>query len=237
MQEKSEKLIEFGYKQWKLAHIKEPRLHPSEEVLACFLEGKLSTKEREGVMAHLLECSSCAGLLAMQARVPESQDIEVPGFVLESVKGLVKPKDEAAVLEVLLRLKEGILEIIDTTGDVLVGREFVPAPVLRSRKSEDFKDEVVILKDFREIRIEVKIESKRGQTFNLTVAAKEKKTQKLIPDLRIALLKEDLELESYLTGNFAAVFENVLVGKYMVEVSAIEGKLASILLDIKSQGG
>jgi hypothetical protein len=234
MQDKLESLIRNGYRHWKAAHLKEQRLHPAEETLACFLEGKLSAREKEEVMAHLLACSSCARLLTIQAGLPQDQDKEVPDFLLEAAKALVKHKDISAVLEILLKLKEEALEIINTTGDILVGREFMPAPVLRSRKAKDFKDEVIILKDFKEIRIEVKIENKRAQAFNLAVAAKEKKTQKLIPGLRVTLLKDNLELESYLMGDTAAVFENILVGKYTVEVSTIEDKLASIFLDIKN---
>jgi hypothetical protein len=234
MRDKLERLIRGGYRQWKSGNLKGKGLHPDEESLACFLEGKLSAKEREEVLAHFLSCSSCAQLLAIQAAVPESQDKEVPDLVLEAAKGLVEPGDITDILEILLKLKEAALEIINTTGDVLVGREFMPAPVLRSRKMQDFKDEVVILKDFKEIRVEVKIENKRGQAFNLTVAAKEKKTQKLIPGLRITLLKGELELESYLADSSVVSFENILLGKYTVEVSTTEDKLASILLDIKN---
>ncbi|MFH0738743.1 MAG: zf-HC2 domain-containing protein [Candidatus Omnitrophota bacterium] len=234
MQDKLGRLIRGGYRHWKAGHLKEQKPHPDEETLVCFLEGKLAAKERDGVMEHLLSCSSCAELLAIQAGLPENQDKDVPGFVLEAAKNLVKAKNISGVLEILLKLKEEALEIINTTGDVLVGNEFMPAPVLRARKTKGFKDEVVILKDFKEIRIEAKIENKRGQAFNLTVAAKEKKTQKLIPNLRITLLKDGLELESYLAVNSAVVFENIQVGKYMVEVSTIEDKIASILLDIKN---
>lgn len=232
MQERLERLIRGGYRQWKSAHLKRQRLHPDEETLACFLEAKLSAKEKEEVMAHLVSCKSCSELLAIRQGLSESQDKEVSSFVLERAKSLVGQKAKADILEIFLKLKEEALEIINTSGDILVGREFVPAPVLRSRKAQGFKDGVVILKDFKEIRIEVKIENKRGKSFNLAVTAKEKKTQRLIPGLRITLLKGDLELESYLLSESAVVFENILLGKYTVEVSTIEDKLASILLDI-----
>ena len=42
---------------------------------------------------------------------------------------------------------------------------------------KDFKDEIIILKDFKDVRVEAKIENKGGRAFSLTVAAKEKKTQ------------------------------------------------------------
>ena len=123
---------------------------------------------------------------------------------------------------------------MNTTGDILVGQEFVPAPVLRSRKAKDFKDEVTILKDFKDIRVEVKIENKVGEAFDLTVLVKEKESQKVIKDLRVTLLRGDLELESYLNDPGKVIFENVLLGKYTIEISTLESKLASVLLEIKA---
>jgi len=89
------------------------------------------------------------------------------------------------------------------------------------------------LKDFKDIRVEVKIENKRGQAFDLTVFVKDKQTHCVIKDLRVALLKDDLELESYLTTSDRVIFEHILLGKYTVEISNIESKIASILLDIR----
>ncbi|MFZ2357439.1 MAG: hypothetical protein WAW67_06445, partial [Candidatus Omnitrophota bacterium] len=93
-------------------------------------------------------------------------------------------------------------------------------------------DEVIILKDFKDIRLEVKIENKQGESFNVTVIAKEKETQKLIKDLRITLAKDDLELESYHTETGKVIFENILLGRYSIGISRAENKLGCVLLDI-----
>jgi hypothetical protein len=158
---------------------------------------------------------------------------EVPLELLGRVKGLFDSQSETAPLEIALRLKEKLLEILNTTGDILVGRELVPAPVLRTRSIKNFKDEVTILKDFKDIRVEVRIENKGAGAFNLIVTAKQKLDLKIIKDLRVTLLKDDLELESYLTGSGSVTFEHVLLGRYKVEISTLENKLASVLLDIK----
>ena len=114
-----------------------------------------------------------------------------------------------------------------------MGREFLPAPILRSRNIKEFKDEVTILKDFKDIRVELKLENKGRQAFDLTVIVKEKETQKTIKDLRVTLLKQDLELESYLNDSGKVIFENILLGRYTVEILKLEAKLAAILIDIK----
>lgn len=236
MQDKLEKLIQTIYKKWKSDQSKILKSHPDEETLACFSEGKLSYGEKGKLIAHLISCDSCAEVVAVQAQTGSklTEEKKVPKELVERMKELIKDKDRFPILEIILRLKEKTLEILNTTGDVRVGQELIPAPILRSRGIEDFKDEVIILKDFKDVRVEIKIENKGSKVFNLTVMAKEKNTQKIIKDLRVTLLKDDLELESYLNDQGTVTFEHVLLGKYTVEMSSFENKLASILLDIKT---
>ena len=125
--------------------------------------------------------------------------------------------------------------IVGATG--LVGQELVPAPVLRSRNIKDFKDEVTVLKDFQDMRVEVKIENRGSQEgkeiFNVIIMAKQKETQKVIKDLRVTLLKDDLELESCLNDSGSVTFEHILLGRYVIELATIDKKIAAILIDIK----
>lgn len=233
MPHKLEKLIQVVYKMWKADEAKIPQPHPDEEALACFLEGKLKAKENEDIKMHLIKCDSCTETLIAQIKLEKIEEKQVPKELLEHAKNLVSRQDQSSILEILLKFKEKAIEILNTTGDILVGQELVPAPLLRSRKTKDFKDEVLIFKDFKDMRVELKIENNADGSFSLTVMAKEKQTQKIIKDLRVTLLKDDLELESYLADSGKVSFEHVLLGKYTVEISSIEQKLASILLDIK----
>lgn len=234
MLDKLGRLIKLVYKDWKEdKQGLRTEEHPDEEDIACFLENRLSQQDCESIKRHLINCERCSEVLAIQIRLKPAEIKKVPQELLERVKGLVTPEDKASVLEIWLKLKQRALEILSTTGDVLVGQELVPAPVLRSRKIKDFQDEVTILKDFKDIRVEAKIENKGGQAFSLNLVVKEKTTQRIMKDLRATLIKDDLELESYLTSTGKVTFEHVLVGKYTIEISNIESKLASILLDIK----
>lgn len=234
MPSKLEKLVKVVYQKWKLGYAKIPQLHPDEETMACFLENRLSQEEARQIKAHLVSCDSCAEGLAVQLKLKASKANKVPEDLIARLKDLVIPEEKAPLLEILLRLKEKAIEILSTTGQVLVGQELVAAPVLRSRKIKDFPDETTILKDFEKTRVEVKIENKHGQAFSLTVMAKEKDTQRVIRDLRITLIQDDRELESYLTDSGKVTFEHVLLGKYRVEISTVEERVASILLDIKT---
>lgn len=234
MQEKIDRLIRAVYRNWKADNLKaEP--HPDEETFVCFLENRLSRQEAEAIKEHLMNCDSCAEIIAVQMKLKDTGEAkELPLDLLERLKCLGQQQDKVSSLDIFLKLKEKALEILSTTGDVLVGQELVPAPVLRTRKIKDFKDEVTILKDFKDIRVEAKIENKNGGAFSLTVVVKEKTTQKVMKDLRVTLIKDDIELESYLSDSGRVHFEHVLLGKYTVEISAINNKLASILLDIKA---
>jgi hypothetical protein len=232
MQNKSEELIKIAYRRYKSQNYGEDRAHPDEETMACFWEDKLSPAEKESLTLHITGCALCAEALALQAKILEDKEERpLPEGLVEAAKRASGIKE---VFDLVLRLKERVIEILNTTADVLVGQELVPAPVLRARQMKDFKDEVHIFKDFSDIRVEIKIENKQGKFFNLTVLAKEKQTERVIKDLRIALYKDEFELESYVASFGMATFEHVLLGQYKVEIATLEKKLASVLLDIKA---
>ena len=234
MQNKLEKLVKFAYKKWRSSHVQKFSRHPDEEEFVCFIEGKLSAAESQNLKAHLISCEPCSQAFAIQARLKSTENLAVPEEIIASVKKLIDYPGVSLLLEIILRFKDRAFELLKTSGDVLVGQELVPAPLLRSRQIKDFKDEITILKDFKDIRVEIKIENKPAQTFNLIVTVKEKQTSKTIKDLRITLIKDDLELESYYSDSGRVTFEHVLLGKYVVQISTVEAKIAHILLDIKT---
>lgn len=233
MQDKFEKLIKVIYKKLKADSAPLAKEHPDEEDMVCFLENRLSAEESERIKIHLINCRDCSQKVAAGIKLETVPDQDVPQDLLKRVKDLVAGETKISFLEIILRLKEKALEILSTTGDVLVGQELVPAPVLRSRNIKDFQDVVTILKDFQDIRVEAKIENKGSQAFSLSIVVKEKATQEVMRDLRVTLIRDDLELESYLSGTGRVTFEHVLIGKYTVEISNLENKVAAILLEIK----
>ena len=233
MYSRIEELISGVYRKWKAGKIKKEALHPDEEALACFLEGKLGQEEAEEIKAHLINCDFCSEAVALNLKMKPAQQQEVPEVLSERLKDMFLTDDKSLWLEIILLLKEKAMEIINTTGDVLVGQELMPAPLLRSRSIKEFKDEITILKNFRDIQVEAKIENKAQKAFNVIIVVKQKNTQKIIKDIRVTLIKDDLELESCLADSGSVIFENVLVGKYKVEISGIDERVASILLDIR----
>jgi hypothetical protein len=229
-----EKICKFIYRERKNSQIFGGQKHPNEESLVCFLEAKLSKEENTLVLKHLLICDQCSEYLSTQFKIQPHMSLEVPTVLLEKVNKLVSQRMSENLLEIFLKLKEKVMEIIQTTGDVLVGQELIPAPVLRSRKIEEFKGEVSILKDLQQIRILAKIQNKDTKSFNLTVSVKDRMGQKNCKDLRVTLIKDEIELESYTTDSSGScLFENILPGNYLVEVSRKDQKVATIDLKVK----
>lgn len=233
MQDKLEKLIKTVYKKWKLTKVNPDSMHPDEQDYACFLEGKLSNEETERLSKHLLYCDSCAEALSIQIKLRGLKELDVPLEVLEGGKKMVVDYLEVSILEILLKFVGQAIEIINTTGDLLVGQELIPAPVLRSRSIKEFHDQVTILKDFTDIRVEIKVENRKGNIFDVTVFAKDKKTQSQIKDLRITLINKGLELESYSSETGKVIFEHIALGRYTIEISSFDDKLAAVILDVK----
>jgi hypothetical protein len=228
-----EKITKLIYREWKTGHHFNDRNHLDEEILACFLEDKLSWSEKKLIYEHLLSCDSCAEYLSIQLKIQAHLSLDVPVALLERVKKLVSQGTRENLLEIFINLKEKALEIIQTTGDVLLDQELVPAPVLRSRKINEFKEEVSILKDLQQIRVMAKIQNKTTKSFNLTITVKDKQIPKVDKNLRMALIKDGLELESYVNDSGSSFFENILPGNYLVEISRQGERMAVIDLKVK----
>jgi len=242
-----ERIVKFVYRQRKLNKSLKVQKHPQVESLACFLEDKLSSADRILLQEHLLCCDLCMEYLSAQIKIQKHISLDIPLDLLENIKKMVSSEIRQNLLEIFIGLKDKTIEIIRTTGDVLLGQELIPAPVLRSRNVSEFKEEVSILKDLHQLRILVKIQSKSVENFSLTVMVKDKqghsslshglittgRGHKIDNNFRATLIREDLELESYISeaGNF--LFESVIPGNYRVEISRQDKKEAVIDLKVK----
>jgi hypothetical protein len=234
MQDKVESIIKKVLKNKALVVREGLGEHPEDGIFACYLEGKLESKEEELFRKHVTLCPACSLKLSLdiQSSVTDNQDI--PAKLQESICSSLGLQDKDLILEIALKVKDKIIEIINTTGEVLVGQELVAAPLLRSRQIKDFKDEVTILKDFKNLVVEVKLENKSGKFFDAAVLVKKKDTLKTINDLRVTLYKQGVELESYIASTGMVTFENILLGKYRIEISGAKDKFASIALEVKT---
>lgn len=229
-----EELVRLAYQNWKASLLSPGGGHPDEEAMACFLEHKLSDEENNRIQEHILSCGPCAEALALQIELLDLPIEKVPQELIEKAKQLASAGGASELLEIFLKVKENALELIRSSGNVLVGQELIPLPVLRSRNLENFKDEIQILKEFPNAKVEVKIQSKGKDYFDVMVAAKERQSGKPVKDLRVTLMREATELESYVADSGKVTFEHVSLGRYNIELTSLEEKVAMVILDIKA---
>ncbi len=233
MSQDLEKLVKEVYKKWKRRFTIKRGNHLDEEDSLALISGGLSLKKAAKFKNHILFCEKCAESFALSIKLLKIQEIEPPDKLLDSTWELINKEISERRLDIFLTVKDKLLKLLNTTGDVLVGQELISAAVFRGKKTKVFQNAVVIYKDFKTIKVEVGIEAKEKGSFSLQVSLKEKTAQKTGKDLRISLIKDNLELESYLSLTGKVVFEHVLFGRYTVEISSLTEKVAEIILDIK----
>jgi hypothetical protein len=232
MSERIERVIAMAFDDWKKGQ-PDAVSHPCEEEIACFLDGKLSKKDADRLKEHLVSCDACVRLLAADLYSYPAEEVDIPEGILERARAMVSSGPAMPVLEIMLRVRDFGFEIVNTTGDVLFGQEFIPAAVLRSRQISDFKDEVVVVKDFPGARVEVRIQPCPGAGFNVVLFAKDKKTHKPLQHLRVTLCRDDIELESRVADLGKTVFEHVEAGLYSIGISGLKQAVARIVIDVR----
>lgn len=227
-----EEVIKMIYRLYRKRHNQTASFCPDEETLACFCEGKLSKTESKRVQEHLPACNRCADVIALFYQKLE-QDIEVPEFLIQRAKSLLKQTPLSNIFEVVLALKEKAMQILGTTGDVIVDNEIIPLPVLRSRQISEFAEEIKLIKELENTKITIHIQKKDKDKIRINLGFVDKTNLRPLTDLRLALFKDESELESYEVTTGSAVFDEVGFGRYDIQINRKDEKLGVIRLEIK----
>ena len=227
-----QEVIRKVYQMYRKAHNKPNSPCPNEETLVCFSEGKLSKEEAAVIQEHLITCHRCAEVVYLFCSKFEEKR-EVPEFLVKKAKDLVKPKALPNILNLILALKEKALQILESNGDVILDNEIIPVPVLRSRQISEFPEEIRLIKEFNDIKVTVYIQRRDKHKVRINLNLVNKISLTPLEDLRLALIKDTQELESYeaVAGN--AVFENVGFGQYSIKITRKDEELGAINLEIR----
>src|SRR5271157_6593343 len=94
---KLDHMLRAVYKKWKLGFSQKGLMHPDEEEMACFAEGRLSAEEIRAIKEHLTACEICSEAFAVQARIKSAEDkfIPVPPGLVEDAKGVFGQEDQS----------------------------------------------------------------------------------------------------------------------------------------------
>lgn len=222
-----ENFIKMVYKNYKNKGKQDNPACLDEEAIACFCEGRLPKSDSDKIREHILKCQRCAQVVSLYNLEIKSEKVPSPEL-LSKVKNLVSEKPSKNLLEMVLSISEKLLEIISTTGDIILGNEIIPLPVLRSRNIQELPQELTIIKEFQNLRINVKIEKKEKEKIKLNVFTFDRETLQPINGLRITLLKDEIELESYYATKGEVSFDKVGFGEYVIKVASLEQDLGMI---------
>jgi hypothetical protein len=225
-------VIEMIYSLYRGKHRQPNSQCPNEESLVCFSEGKLSLAESKEIQEHLISCRRCAEAVSLFCQRFEETKA-VPEFLIEKAKNLMEEKNLPNIVEVILAVKEKALQILGTTGDVILDNEIIPLPVLRSRQISEFPEEIKLIKEFNNIKITLYIQKKDKDKVKININLLNKTSLLPLENLRLVFLKASQEIESYevILGN--VVFDNIRFGRYTIQILRQDEKLGAIHLEIK----
>ncbi|MFA6217661.1 MAG: hypothetical protein WDL87_08455 [Candidatus Omnitrophota bacterium] len=234
MQEKSRRFIKSVYSLWKKHHYDPGQAHPDAVTFACFFEGSLSKQESHEFKQHIVLCVTCAEKVAAHVSLGEFEHAFVPPELLLSLRSRLSERISRYILEIWLILKSKTLKLLDTTGKVLSGDEFIPAAVLRSSKTVEFQDELIVCNEFNDLRVEIRIENKYPRNPRVSVLVKDMSSKNILQkETRVALVREGVEVESYAVVSGKACFEDVVAGNYTLVIFIDNEAIASILLNMQ----
>lgn len=234
MADQLERLVRMAFARWKSG---QPRasVHPDEETFSLAMQGKLTHGEQAAFEEHLAACDACAETAGVFLQAAQAETADVPAEILARAQGLAAGAGRAGavedVFEVAIRLKDALIELVRSSGDVLIGQEYIPAAVLRSREQFEFTGAFTIVKDCAVFRCQIGIERAAAAQLRLRVAVFDRQSARPVSDVRFTLSARGVELESRFADNGAIVFEAVPAGVYTISVEDSTGRVAKIHLE------
>ena len=212
---------------------------PTDEVIASYIDGLLSSQERNVIDQHITLCKSCKEIFSIQAEIANFQKEEglgfVPDYVTAEAKGLMDEKYGVKVLKLVANFSDKVFETIRTTGEIISGYQLQPAFALRDSTSADQVKTLGVRKIFDNIRVEIEITRESGALNTIILRIKDNHSEVPIDNLRATLIQDKIELESYITQNGKAIFETIKSGQYLIEISKVDSIVGAITLELNKE--
>jgi hypothetical protein len=203
---------------------------PGEEIIADYLEGRLSAEDKEAMDAHLSECELCLEelVIAGKALRDAAEAPPVPLAVTETAVRLVAGRAPGAAER---SLKDSIAAYAEKISDYV--RYSLPwrwqQATIRSSKIEAAPDLVVIRKVFKEIEAEIEIEKTGDDKAHIRVKASRREKN----GVRVTLKKGEREISSQLLSGDYALFEDIPFGRYEIVFSTNGSELGTYTFEIR----
>ena len=213
----------------------------SEQEMAGFIDNTLNKSEKQRFLTHIVSCKKCAQSLKEHYAIMQAMHkkglLEVPGALVQKAKDLVAEEIKESVLDVVLEFKEKVIQIVNTTGDILRGpleSKLAPAYAFRTHKKEEGVKEIRVSKDIGILIVDVEVERQKPELANIVVRLTDKVSKKRATGVRVSLIKGDRELESSLTEQGKVKFEEIKLNTYKINLIKDDKQIGVINISIKA---
>lgn len=237
MPSKRNQRLKSIYNLWKSTKNISFAIHPTEEDLACFIEGRIPERESDLIKEHLILCRECAEKIALALKLKISKKVLLPSFLLKPIVFLKNDNREKKFLELFIKIKGETLELIRASAKSREKRYSTPALLFRNIRPESFKNQLTILKHFANLLLEIKIFREKKDQLNLTLILKKPISSKLMRQIRIELIKDGRELESKLCTSGKLNFLHLQPGEYTLDIYKYRNKIGNIRINIIHEAG
>ncbi len=207
-------------------------------MLADYLEGRLSPKDRTDMERHLAECPTCLEELIVTSNIVrggeyselESVPIKVTQEAMRLLKRESPPASCISLLEKSRKSIRGIYNRLSVYLKTAFLGQWELAPIRGSRRvvSEDL---IHIRKTFKEIETEIEIEKtgERRAYIRVSLSPRVSKGK----GVRATLIRGEREVSSLPLTENPAVFEEIPFGHYRLNFSRNGVNLGTYLFEIK----
>ena len=213
------------------------RACPTEEMLADYLEDRLSEKQGSEMEKHFLDCDTCLEDLALAQSLFQDSHLNelasVPAEVTDAAVRLVLSQKPFVSESLPERIERALKDLPTKVSEFLNHRtwgELQPQPV-RGPKRKVAKDLVLLKKTFQDVETEIEIEKIGENKAHIWVRLLLDDT--ISQTIRVTLKKGDREVSSYLAEQAHVVFEDIPFGRYSLTIARDGSTLGTYHFEIK----
>jgi hypothetical protein len=201
--------------------------------IGAYIEGSLSSDQRESFERHLAGCHKCwSEFVAVNRVIMNKDDVvneDAPAYMVEKT-GMMFP-EKSSMLDIALKLVKDSVDVVYRSLDINI---FSPLPATGLRSGKTMRPEMIVLKkSFKDIDVQLDIEKVSENICNIRVSVDTLKGRDLIKGLRVELISKGRELISDLLEDGETVLEDISSGRYTINICRKRKILGQIALKLQ----
>jgi len=210
---------------------------PTDEILADFLEGRLSEEEKSEMEAHLSDCDDCLEVLTVASSLLRGEEryelAPAPARVTDAAAQLVLGEYSPSTESLPARVERTLRDLPTRVAGFFIDKGWgglQPQPV-RGFKRKLSSDFVLLRKRFEDVESEIELEKTGENKALIRVRVFPADTAGL--KIRVTLKEGDREVASQLAVGGYALFEDIPFGHYGLTLARDGLTLGTYLFEVK----